>query len=131
MASAATAAMAIGAYLASRMRFLLSCPSICLFRARRSASGFAGRFERRARRGQAEFLGSALVGALDVLLEEVVQERPDDGDGAEHPDVLPRGRDDAVDDVRRELELEPEQQPHAEPAPDDLPLAMRGARGDD
>jgi hypothetical protein len=72
------------------------------------------------------------LGRFQVSLEEVIQERADHGDSPKLADVLPRRGDDAADDVRRELELEAEEEPQAEPAPDHFALAVRGGgRHDD
>src|SRR5262245_14569178 len=80
--------------------------------------------------GRADGL-TRVLGLLEVLLEEVVQERPDHRDGAELTDVLPRRRDDAADDVRRQLELESEEQPHPEPPPERLAFAVGRTRSED
>src|SRR5262245_51844532 len=48
---------------------------------------------------------------LQIPLEEIVQERPDDGDRAELEDGCPAGADRCLDDVGRQLEREPRDQP--------------------
>src|SRR5882672_3617474 len=58
------------------------------------------------------------LSVVEVFLEEVIEEGAHHGDGAQLADVLPRRRDDAADDVGRQLELQTDQQPHAKPAPD-------------
>jgi hypothetical protein len=70
------------------------------------------------------------LGVLEILLEEVVQKRPDYGDRAECANILPRRRYDAADNIRGELELESEEQPQAESPPDRLALTVCGARRD-
>src|SRR5262245_28524363 len=67
-------------------------------------------------------------GPLDVLFEEVIQERANGGDCGQLADVLPGRGHHGVDDVRGQLELQAEEQPHPEALPDRLALAMGHAR---
>src|SRR5262245_54976761 len=85
-----------------------------------------GRSQRGSGRAALDGFDLALLGVLQILLEEVVQERPDHRDGPEHPHVLPRRRNHAADDVGGQLELETQQQPHAKPPPDRFAFSVRG-----
>src|SRR5262245_58953454 len=62
---------------------------------------------------------------LDVPLQEVVQESPDDRDCGQLAGLLPGRRDRRSHDVGRQHELQAEDQPHAETAPYLLPPPMR------
>src|ERR1700754_1792057 len=77
------------------------------------------RAERRRLTHRGEFFNRLTFdGLLHILLKKVVEERPYGGDGGQLPDLLPRRRDGAAHDVGGQLELKPEQQPHAEAQPD-------------
>ena len=49
-----------------------------------------------------------LGGPFQLLLQEVVQARPDRRDGRQQADLLPGGRDRGVEDVGPQQELQPE-----------------------
>src|SRR5262245_5202925 len=61
---------------------------------------------------------------LDILFQEVVQERPNESDSGQWSGLLPGRRDRRSHDVGRQHELQAEDQPHAEAMPDLLPPTM-------
>src|SRR6516165_3449709 len=55
---------------------------------------------------------------FQILLEEVVQERTNDADGCELPDIRPGGRDRCSHNVSGQLKFKPQQQPNPKAQPD-------------
>ena len=81
--------------------------------------------------------GHSRCGALparsvfQILFQEVIEERANHGDRAKPPYLVPGRRNDAADDVGGELELQTEEQPHSQSAPERLALAVGDPRVDD
>src|SRR5262245_16978922 len=69
--------------------------------------------------------GNRLGVLLDILLQEVIQESPDDCDRRQLSGLAPGRRDRSSHNVGRQHELQAEDQPHAETMPDLLPPPMR------
>ena len=68
--------------------------------------------------------------SLDLAIEEVAQERADRGNGTQSSNLVPRGREGRVDDVRRELERKRRDQPVRELEPDATHCYAARVRGE-